>query len=90
MLAEHGLAARTDFSFILGLPWETRAEVEQTIRFATRLFVDYGVHVMLQWYRQIPGSRLWDEARRDLLVHDRCTTATGSSGTSICSGRRAC
>jgi anaerobic magnesium-protoporphyrin IX monomethyl ester cyclase len=70
VLAEHGLAARTDFSFILGLPWETRVEVQQTIRFATRLFVDYGVHVMLQWYRQIPGSRIWDEARRDLLVHE--------------------
>ncbi len=70
VLAEHGLAARTDFSFILGLPWETRAEVEQTIRFATRLFVEYGVHVMLQWYRQIPGSRIWDDARRDLLVHE--------------------
>lgn len=80
VLAEHGLAAGADFSFILGLPWETRAEVERTIRFATRLFVDYGVHVMLQWYRQIPGSRIWDEARRDLLVHESMYDAYGFFG----------
>ena len=69
-LSENGLAAKTDFSFILGLPWETKAEVLQTIRFATYLFAEYGVHVMMQWYRQIPGSRLWEDARRDLLVHE--------------------
>jgi radical SAM superfamily enzyme YgiQ (UPF0313 family) len=70
MLSAHGIAARTDFSFILGLPWETRREVEQTIRFATHLFADYGVHVMMQWYRQIPGSRIWQDARRAQLVHE--------------------
>jgi radical SAM superfamily enzyme YgiQ (UPF0313 family) len=70
VLAENGLAARADFSFVLGLPWETKDEVLKTIRFATRLFVEYGVHVMMQWYRQIPGSRIWDDARRDLLVHE--------------------
>ena len=70
VLADHGIAARTDFSFILGLPWETKEEVLKTIRFATHLFVEYGVHVMMQWYRQIPGSRIWDDARRDLLVHE--------------------
>jgi anaerobic magnesium-protoporphyrin IX monomethyl ester cyclase len=80
VLARHGLAARTDFSFILGLPWETRAEVEQTIRFATRLFADHGVHVMLQWYRQIPGSRIWDEARRNGLVHESMYDGYGFFG----------
>jgi radical SAM superfamily enzyme YgiQ (UPF0313 family) len=70
VLAENGMAAKTDFSFILGLPWETKEEVLKTIRFATHLFAEYGVHVMMQWYRQIPGSRIWDDARRDLLVHE--------------------
>ena len=28
----------------------------------------YGVRVLLQWYCQIPGSRLWDEAARNGLV----------------------
>lgn len=70
VLADNGIAARTDFSFVLGLPWETKEEVLKTIRFATHLFVEYGVHIMMQWYRQIPGSRIWDDARRDLLVHE--------------------
>jgi radical SAM superfamily enzyme YgiQ (UPF0313 family) len=63
-----GIADRVDFSFILGLPWETLEEVEKTVRFATRLYAEYGVHVMIQWYRQIPGSRLWAEAARDQKV----------------------
>lgn len=67
-LARAGIADRVDFSFILGLPWESRSEVEQTIRFATRLYANYGVHVMLQWYRQIPGSRIWDQAWREQKV----------------------
>lgn len=70
VLAENGLAARTDFSFILGLPWETIDEVRKTIRFATHLFCEYGVHVMIQWYRQIPGSRIWEDARRGFQLHE--------------------
>jgi radical SAM superfamily enzyme YgiQ (UPF0313 family) len=70
VLADNGIAAITDFSFILGLPWETHVEVRKTIRFATHLFAEYGVHVMMQWYRQIPGSRIWEDARRDFLVHE--------------------
>jgi anaerobic magnesium-protoporphyrin IX monomethyl ester cyclase len=70
VLCENGIAAKADFSFILGLPWESREDVEKTIRFATHLFVKYGVHIMMQWYRQIPGSRIWDDARRDMLVHE--------------------
>ena len=45
-------------------------EVEQTIRFATHLFTRYGVHIMMQWYRQIPGSRIWEDSRRDLHIHE--------------------
>jgi radical SAM superfamily enzyme YgiQ (UPF0313 family) len=70
VLAENGIAACADFSFILGLPWETKHEVEKTIRFATHLFAEYGVHVMMQWYRQIPGSRIWEDARRAFDVHE--------------------
>jgi radical SAM superfamily enzyme YgiQ (UPF0313 family) len=80
VLAENGLAARTDFSFVLGLPWETREEVQKTIRFATHLFVEYGVHIMMQWYRQIPGSRIWEEARRNLLLHESMYDAYGFFG----------
>src|SRR5574341_339636 len=67
-LFQFGLADRADFSFILGLPWETKSEVEKTIRFAMHLHATYGVRVLLQWYCQIPGSRLWEEDRKKGLV----------------------
>jgi anaerobic magnesium-protoporphyrin IX monomethyl ester cyclase len=70
MLAEHGLAARADFSFILGLPWETAAEVRKTCAFAAHLYGTYGVRLLLQWYCQIPGSRLWQEYRDRLEVSE--------------------
>ena len=69
-LAKAGIADRVDFSFILGLPWESKDQILSTVRFATHLFATYGVHVVMQWYRQIPGSRLWEEARREGLVHE--------------------
>ncbi|MDE1147079.1 MAG: radical SAM protein [Azospirillaceae bacterium] len=68
VLHQHNLSEQVDYSFILGLPWETRAEVEKTIRFAMHLHATYGVRVLLQWYCQIPGSRLWEEDRRRAVV----------------------
>jgi radical SAM superfamily enzyme YgiQ (UPF0313 family) len=67
-LYAHGISERADFSFILGLPWETRTEVEKTIRFAMSLLGKYGVRVLLQWYCEIPGSRLWEQHRQRQLV----------------------
>lgn len=69
-LYRHGISDRADFSFIIGLPWETRSEVEKTVRFAMRLLGKYGVRVLLQWYSVIPGSRLWEEHRRKQLVNE--------------------
>lgn len=69
-LYEHGISQRADFSFIIGLPWETRTEVEKTIRFAMHLLGNYGVRVLLQWYCEIPGSRLWQEDREKQLVNE--------------------
>jgi anaerobic magnesium-protoporphyrin IX monomethyl ester cyclase len=69
-LYQHGISERADFSFIIGLPWETRAEVEKTIRFAMHLLGNYGVRVLLQWYCEIPGSRLWQEEREKQLVNE--------------------
>lgn len=62
VLSKYGIAERAEFSFILGLPWESYEQVLQTIRFTTHLVLEYGVNVMLQWYCQIPGSLLWDES----------------------------
>ena len=61
-LYRHNISEHCDFSFILGLPWETQSEVLQTINFACKLYARYGVRVLLQWYCQMPGSSLWDEA----------------------------
>jgi len=69
-LHQHEISQRADFSFIIGLPWETRTEIERTIRFAMHLLGTYGVRVLLQWYCEIPGSRLWQEEREKQLVNE--------------------
>jgi radical SAM superfamily enzyme YgiQ (UPF0313 family) len=69
-LARHGIAPRADFSFIIGLPWETAAEARRTVAFGVRLGETYGVRALFNWYLQVPGSRLWDEARAAELVHE--------------------
>jgi len=66
----HEISDRFRFSFILGLPWETKKEVEKTIRFAAHLLGEYGVSLVLQWYCQIPGSHLWQKFRNDQLVNE--------------------
>jgi anaerobic magnesium-protoporphyrin IX monomethyl ester cyclase len=70
VLARHRIAERAEFSFILGLPWEGPAEVERTLRYAAHLFGEYGVHIRLNWYTQMPGSRLWEEARAEQRVSE--------------------
>ena len=70
VLSKFGVANRADFSFILGLPWETKKEVMDTVTFATNLYAKYGVRVLLQWYCQVPGSRLWDMQREKGVVHE--------------------
>lgn len=61
-LNRNGVSDRCDFSFILGLPWETQDDVLKTINFACKLYAKYSVRLVLQWYCQMPGSTLWDEA----------------------------
>jgi radical SAM superfamily enzyme YgiQ (UPF0313 family) len=70
MLYRNNLSERADFSFILGLPWESVKEVRQTCQFAAHLFATYGVRILLQWYCQIPGSRLWEADREAGLVNE--------------------
>jgi anaerobic magnesium-protoporphyrin IX monomethyl ester cyclase len=76
-LASVGLAPKAHFSFILGLPWETEAEVSKTVRFAADLGAQYGVKVLLQWYLQIPGSRLWADASKRGIVSPRLYDSFG-------------
>lgn len=66
----NNLSDKADYSFILGLPWESHTEVRKTCQFAAHLFATYGVRILLQWYCQIPGSRLWEEDRQANLVNE--------------------
>ncbi|WP_072680980.1 B12-binding domain-containing radical SAM protein [Arcobacter sp. LA11] len=62
IMFKYGIADCCDFSFILGLPWETKEDVLKTVRFACNLYTKYGVRIILQWFYLIPGSRLWQNA----------------------------
>jgi radical SAM superfamily enzyme YgiQ (UPF0313 family) len=70
-LNQHGISELFQFSFIIGLPWETKKEVERTIRFAAHLLSTYNVAVIIQWYLQIPGSHLWQESREEELINEQ-------------------
>ena len=70
LLYKHNLSGCADFSFIIGLPWDSAAEVRKTCQFASHLFATYGVRILLQWYCQIPGSRLWEADREAGLVNE--------------------
>jgi radical SAM superfamily enzyme YgiQ (UPF0313 family) len=54
-----GIAERTVFSFVLGLPWESYHDVMRTVEFAFGLYARYGTRLYLQWHNLIPGSRIW-------------------------------
>lgn len=69
-LRDYGIAEIADFSFIIGLPWETKVEVMQTVQFGYDLYATYGVRILFQWYCQIPGSRLWAEQREREVLHE--------------------
>ncbi|GEM_PF-1600358 len=69
-LNEYEICGRMDFSFIIGLPWESRIDVERTIRFALTLNNTYNARILLQWYCQLPGSRLWDDAYKKQIVNE--------------------
>jgi radical SAM superfamily enzyme YgiQ (UPF0313 family) len=69
-LSEKGVADLFEYSFILGFPWESRTDVDRTIKFAASLHTRYEARLVLQWYLNIPGSRMWDELRQRQLVYE--------------------
>ena len=70
VLQKNGIADRADYSFVLGLPWEGKDHVNRTVDFALDLHGKYGVRILLQWYCQIPGSRLWDRDYNEQRVSE--------------------
>ncbi len=69
-LKKHGISEKSTFSFIIGLPWETKPEVEKTVRFIFHLIDHFGITATIQWYIQIPGSHLWHRARNNQLFNE--------------------
>jgi anaerobic magnesium-protoporphyrin IX monomethyl ester cyclase len=69
-LEENEISEKAVFSFIIGLPWETRLEVEKTIHFALDLISNYGISAVIQWYMPIPGSHLWHMAHKAQLFNE--------------------
>lgn len=49
--------------FMIGLPGETRAEMNQTLDFAMRLHLDHGVEPSVQFATPLPGTRLADRVQ---------------------------
>lgn len=68
LLQQHRIAHCAEFSFILGLPWETKEDTLKTVHFAFSLAWHFGVTILLQWYWQLPGSYLWDDSYRRGVV----------------------
>ena len=68
MLHALGISNRVVFSFIIGLPFETRDDCVKTVEFASKLLTTYNVRVYLQWYNSIPGSVIWNELHAQGLV----------------------
>ena len=69
-LQRAGISRVADFSFILGLPWETPDDVKATLDFGFALAADFGVRLLFNWYAQIPGSQLWNQARARGAIHE--------------------
>jgi radical SAM superfamily enzyme YgiQ (UPF0313 family) len=70
MLARYDLARLSDFSFVIGFPWESYDDAVKTINFASVLQIKYGINVLMQWYLQVPGSRLWQKQRELGVVNE--------------------
>jgi len=59
LIDARGLSARSRFSFIMGLPWETRAEVIKTLEYAFKLTGRLGAKLVVSWLVVFPGSTVW-------------------------------
>lgn len=59
LLAKHGLSEKARFSFIMGLPWETRREIFKTLEFAFKLAHRQNSRLIVSWLRVFPESLVW-------------------------------
>ncbi len=66
-------------NFIIGFPWETREDIDQTLRFAFEISPDLATFNV---FKPLPGSLLYDElAREGKLRHTRWSDYFATSET---------
>lgn len=70
ILQKYNLSHLCDFSFVIGFPWEDYKDTLRTINFASDMMIEYGVNILLQWYMQIPGSRLWQAQKEEGILDE--------------------
>ncbi len=59
VISERGMGSRARFSFIMGLPWETKKEIFKTLEFAFKLTGGIGARMAANWLTLFPGSAIW-------------------------------
>jgi anaerobic magnesium-protoporphyrin IX monomethyl ester cyclase len=59
VISERGMGSRARFSFIMGLPWETKKEIFKTLEFAFKLAGGIGARLAANWLTLFPGSAIW-------------------------------
>ena len=69
-LSNHGLSTKADFSFIIGFPWEDFNDIKKTLQLAGYIFSEFGVRILIQWYIQMPNSKLWTDYRKKEIVNE--------------------
>jgi radical SAM superfamily enzyme YgiQ (UPF0313 family) len=59
ILLGHDFRARARFSFVMGLPGESRREIEKTLAYAFKLAGRLGSRLIVSWLTVFPGSIVW-------------------------------
>lgn len=73
LIRGNGLGEQARFSFVMGLPWETRKEVFKTLEYAFKLTGRLGSRLIASWLTVFPGSMIWkrrDEWKIDISEGD--------------------
>lgn len=69
ILDKQGLTKRCMLSFIIGFPWETEDEINQTLHTMEDISKKYGVFCNLNWLIYLP-SKLWNRRYKDNIYVD--------------------
>jgi len=59
LLEKIGFGDKARFSFVMGLPWETRQEILKTLEFAFKITGRMGARLIASWLTVFPGSIIY-------------------------------